>query len=113
MRWSSAATTAAFALAVLAYTVSPSSAAQGFPNRPVQLVVAYPAGGTGDVIARLIAAPLSASLSQPVRVDDRTGASGAVGTRFVARAAADGHTLLIGQTAEIVANPILMKDAGY
>lgn len=97
----------------LACAVSPFARAQGFPNRPVQLVVAYPPGGTGDVIARLIAGQLSSSFGQPVRVENRTGASGAIGARYVAKAAADGHTLLIGQTAEIVANPILMKDAGY
>ena len=105
--------TATLALILFASAATPLAIGQGFPNRPVQLVVAYPPGGTGDVIARLIAGQLSSSLGQPTRVENRTGASGAVGTRFVARAAADGHTLLIGQTAEIVANPILMKDAGY
>jgi len=113
MRRSFRLATSALLLGALACMIPLSARAQSFPNRPVQLVVAYPPGGTGDVIARLIAGPLSASLGQPTRVENRSGASGAVGTRLVARAAADGHTLLIGQTAEIVANPILMKDAGY
>jgi tripartite-type tricarboxylate transporter receptor subunit TctC len=109
----SSSVTAALLVGLIACAVTSFAAAQGFPNRPVQLVVAYPPGGTGDVIARLIAGRLSSSLGQPVRVENRTGASGAVGARLVAKAAADGHTLLIGQTAEVVANPILMKDAGY
>jgi tripartite-type tricarboxylate transporter receptor subunit TctC len=100
-------------LAWIAGFLAPLAMAQGFPNRPVQLVVAYPSGGTGDVLARAIAGPLSASFGQPVRIENRTGASGAAGAKYVARAAADGHTLLLGQTAEIVADPILMKDAGY
>jgi len=113
MDWSDGIWRARFAFAVLLCAITPAISAQGFPDRPVTLVVAYPPGGTGDVIARLIAGRLSTSLGQPTRVDNRTGASGAVGARYVAQAAADGHTLLIGQTAEIVANPILMKDAGY
>ena len=113
MRRRSAIATLVLALGMLACGTTPSAIGQGFPNRPVQLVVGYPPGGTGDIIARLIAGQLSTSLGQPARVENRTGASGAVGARFVAKAAADGHTLLIGQTSEIVANPILMKDAGY
>ena len=113
MRTSIGMRLAALAFGLVAFIAPPLAFPQGFPNRPVQLVVAYPPGGTGDVIAHLFAQQLSASLGQAVRVDNRTGASGAVGTRLVAKAAADGHTLLIGQTAEIVANPILMKDAGY
>jgi tripartite-type tricarboxylate transporter receptor subunit TctC len=96
-----------------ALATSTPAVGQSYPNRPVQLVVAYPPGGTGDVLARLLAENLSSSLGQPVKVDNRAGASGAVGARLVARAAADGHTLLVGQTAEIVADPILMRDIGY
>jgi len=103
----------ALALALITNFLVLPAAAQGFPNRPLQLVIAYPPGGTGDVLARAIAGPMSASLGQPVRIENRTGVSGAVGARLVARAPADGHVLLLGQTAEIVADPILMKDAGY
>jgi tripartite-type tricarboxylate transporter receptor subunit TctC len=81
--------------------------AQEYPNRPVQLVVAYPPGGTGDIVAGLLADRLGRALGQPVRVENRAGASGAEGARSVARAAPDGYTLLLGQTAEIAVAPLL------
>src|SRR4051812_38078668 len=67
---------------------------QEYPSRPVQLVVAYPPGGTGDIIAGLLADRLGRALGQPVRVENRAGASGVEGARSVAGAAPDGYTLL-------------------
>jgi len=87
--------------------------AQDFPDRPVHLVVAYPAGGSGDIIVKAISEKLAAALGQPIIVDYRAGASGAVGARSVARAAPDGYTLLAGQTTEIVINRTLAKELGY
>ena len=86
--------------------------AQEYPSRPVQLVVAYPPGGTGDIIAGLVADRLGTALGQPVRVENRPGASGVEGARSVARAAPDGHTLLLGQSAEIAVAPLLGR-VGY
>src|SRR5450631_2548416 len=71
---------------------------QTYPSGPVHLIVAYAAGGTGDVVARIIAPKLSIALGQTVVVENRAGASGAIGARSVATANPDGLTLLIGQT---------------
>src|SRR5215207_8521621 len=87
--------------------------AQTYPSRNVHLVVAYAPGGTGDVVARLIANKLSGALGQSVVVENRAGASGAIGAQSVAGAAPDGHMLLVGQTAEIAINQHWIKGLGY
>src|ERR1044072_1406595 len=87
--------------------------AQPFPSKPVHLIVAYAPGGTGDVLARVIADKLSGALGQSVVVENRAGASGAIGATSVANAAPDGHTLLVGQTGEIVVNQDWMKGLTY
>ena len=87
--------------------------AQPFPSKPVHLIVAYAPGGTGDVVARVIAEKLSAALGQSVVVENRAGASGAIGATSVVNAAPDGHTLLVGQTGEIVVNQYWMKGLTY
>jgi len=87
--------------------------AQTYPDRPIHMIVAYAAGGTGDVVARLLSDKLGAALGQSVIVEDRAGASGTIGARSVATAAPDGYTLLLGQTAEVSINQHWMKDIGY
>jgi tripartite-type tricarboxylate transporter receptor subunit TctC len=87
--------------------------AQAFPAKPITLVVAYPAGGPTDAIARIIAQDLAAALGQNVVVDNRPGASGAVGTRSVARADADGHTITFGNNQTHGNNMFLLKEPGY
>jgi len=87
--------------------------AQAYPSRPVQLVVGYAQGGTGDFIARVIAEKLTAALGQPVTVENRPGASGTSAAQSVARAAPDGYTLLVGQPGEISITLMLMKSIGY
>jgi tripartite-type tricarboxylate transporter receptor subunit TctC len=99
--------------ALAAFAASLPAAAQPFPNRPIHLIVAYAAGGTGDVVARIIGDRLGSALGQTVVVENRAGASGAIGTTAVLNAPADGHTLLLGQTAEIVVNQHWIKGLSY
>lgn len=85
-----------FALAVLASLLLHSAAAQEpYPNRPVRLVVGFSAGGSTDVIARLVARSMSEQLGQPVVVENRAGAGGGIALEAVAKAPADGYTLLM------------------
>jgi tripartite-type tricarboxylate transporter receptor subunit TctC len=100
------------ALLAIAMLSLPASA-QTFPAKPVHLVVAYAPGGTGDVVARIIAEKLGPALGQTVVVENRAGASGAIGATSVLNAPADGHTLLVGQTAEIAVNQYWIKGLTY
>ena len=96
---------------VLAFALPAS--AQPFPSKPVHLIVAYAPGGTGDVVARIIAEKLGPALGQTVVVENRAGASGAIGATSVANAPPDGHMLLVGQTGEMVVNQFWMKGLSY
>lgn len=87
--------------------------AQSFPSKTVTLVVPYPAGGPTDAIARFVAQDLSATLGHSVVVDNRAGASGAVGTRAVAKADPDGHTIVFGNNQTHGNNMFLLKEPGY
>jgi tripartite-type tricarboxylate transporter receptor subunit TctC len=87
--------------------------AHDFPSRTVHLVVSYAAGGTGDIVARLISDKLAAALGPSVVVENRPGASGSIGTQNVVSAAPDGHTLLVGQPAEVAINQHWIKGLAY
>jgi tripartite-type tricarboxylate transporter receptor subunit TctC len=87
--------------------------AQAYPTKPVKLIVPFAAGGPIDVMGRLVAQWLSATLGQQVVVDNRPGASGAIGTRAAAAAEPDGHTLLIGSVTTLATGPLLAKNLGY
>ena len=87
--------------------------AEDYPARPVRLVVPSPPGGGTDIIARHVAQRLTARLPHPVFVENRTGAGSLVGTDFVAKAPADGHTLLMGGLFNIVMNSALIKNLPY
>ena len=100
------------AVLALAPTVLPASA-QNFPNRNIHIIVAYAPGGTGDIVARLIAPPLGEALGKTVVIENRAGATGAIGTQAVASSPPDGHTLLLGQTGEISINQHWIANLSY
>ena len=87
--------------------------AQAFPSKVIKMVVAYPAGGPTDAIARFVAQDLGAALGQNCIVENMAGASGAVGTRYVAKADPDGHTITFGNNQTHGNNMFLLKDPGY
>ncbi len=87
--------------------------AQDYPNRASRIVVPFAAGATNDIIARLVAQSLSDQFKQPVLVDNRAGASGIPGTDFVAKAAPDGYTLLLGNTSLLGIQASLFKKLPY
>jgi tripartite-type tricarboxylate transporter receptor subunit TctC len=103
----------ATALAIaLAAALAPAAIAQPYPNRPVRLIVPFPPGGPADVMARLIAQPLSATLG-PIVVENRPGAGGTLAGKAVAIADPDGYTLLLGSSAALAIGPALYGNAGY
>lgn len=91
----------------------PAHAQAPWPSKAVRIVVPYAPGGGNDIIARVIAEKLAPALGQPVLVENRAGAAAVVGTEFVARAAPDGHTLLLAASGPIVFNPALMPKLSY
>lgn len=100
-------------LGALALAFSACAAAQGYPDRPIRLVVPYPAGGATDQLARLLQQPLADALKQPVIIDNRGGAGGAIGTELAAKAAADGYTIVFGNTGPLSILPVLRKTMPY
>jgi len=109
--------TPTLAAGLVAAAVNASAAlpawSQTYPTRPIQVIVAYAAGGTGDVVARSISDRLGAALGQSIVVENRAGASGAIGAHSVTSAAPDGYTLLVGQTGEIAVNQHWLKGLSY
>lgn len=97
----------------LAAGITVSGAAQAanaaWPQKPVSVVVPFPAGGSTDTIARMLAPPLNEKLGQPFVIDNRPGATGAIGATFVKRAPADGYTMLVASIGVFAVNPFLQK----
>ena len=87
--------------------------AQAWPAKPVRVVVTFSPGGSSDIVARLIAAPLQAELGQSVIVDNRPGAGGTIGAQEVTRAAPDGYTLLLSNSAPISISPAMQDQPRY
>lgn len=86
---------------------------QDYPNRPITMVVPYPAGGIADIGGRVLAKELSARLKQPVLVDNKAGGSGIIGAEYVANAKPDGYTLLSAATGTLVLAPVLREKLSY
>src|SRR5579884_1232322 len=101
-----------FALAP-AFAGLPRAALAAYPERPIHLIVPFAPGGNADVVGRVVAEQISKAVGQPVVVDNRGGAGGAIGAEFVARAAPDGYTLLVGSNGPLTVNPFVQAKLGY
>ena len=86
-------------------------AAQDFPNKPIKLIVPFPAGGPNDIIARVVGQRMSELIKQPVLIDNRGGQGGVLGTDAVAKAAPDGYTIAISSAGALVISPSMEKVA--
>src|SRR5438045_9363933 len=96
------------ALALLIALVAAPALAQ-FPSKPIRVLVPFGAGSSTDIVMRIIAQPLGQALGQPVVVENKPGADGAIAAADVARSAADGHTLILGTNSPFSAGPHLRK----
>src|SRR5215468_6565173 len=100
------------ALAVLVSPLAGTVLAQSYPDKPIRLIVPAGPGGPTDVPARLLSLILP-KLGQPVVIENRAGAGGAIGARAVVAAAPDGYTLLVGNTSVLAVAPAVSASAGY
>ncbi len=88
-------------------------AAAQYPSRLIRIVVPFPPGGAADVMTRIVAQPLSETLAQPVVVENRVGADGAIGAELLARSAPDGYTIMFGGNTSMLGVPTLRKNPPY
>src|SRR6266568_5735935 len=86
-----------------------SAHAQAWPSKPIRMIVAGPAGGSADIVARLVAEPLSRALGQPVIVDPKPGAAGAIAVGELLQAKRDGHTMMVGVNSLVSEIPHIVK----
>lgn len=91
----------------------PAIAQEKYPSRPITMVVPFPPGGSVDIMARQYSEPLSRVLGVPIVVENRPGAGGSVGAQYVARAKADGYTLVVSSQSSHLANPLTQPQVGY
>ena len=88
-------------------------AAAAFPDKSIEWVVPYPAGGGSDVVARILSVPMSKALGQPIIINNKPGAATNIGADYVAKAKPDGYVMLTGDTATMAANPALYSKLSY
>jgi tripartite-type tricarboxylate transporter receptor subunit TctC len=101
------------ALATIAWSTPADAQDKAYPTKPVELVVPFPAGGAADVIARMVAQVVSEKWSQPVVIENRVGATGAIGGEYVVRATPDGYTLLEATASTHAVLPAYRSDLKY
>jgi len=104
---------ASLACVIFALACAPGTWAQGYPVKPIRLIVPFPPGGPTDTHSRWAAQQLNVAFGQPVVVENRAGAAGVIGTETVAKAAADGYTLLGGNPGPLTIAPSVRKQLGY
>lgn len=103
----------ALAAALISIPLTTVAQAQGYPNKLVRIVVPFPPGGPVDVVTRIVAPKLGEILGQLVVVENRSGASGTIGTGIVAKSAPDGYMLILGTTTTLTVAPRLYRDLPY
>jgi tripartite-type tricarboxylate transporter receptor subunit TctC len=106
-------TLARVALLAVTLVISALASAQGFPSRPIRMIVPYAPGGTVDISARIVGPGMGDLLGQTIIVENRPGGGGNVGAGLVAKATPDGHTLLVGSSGPLSVNPVVFKDIPY
>ncbi len=104
---------ACFGLGVALAVASPAAFAQTYPTKPVRLMVPFPPGGSTDIVARIVAQQVSERLGQQMVIENRGGAGGTIGTALVAKAPADGYTLVLGTTNTHVVAPAVYPKLDY
>ena len=93
--------------------IASAAAAQGYPNKPIRLIVGFAPGGAADYVARTVSEPLARALGQAMVVENRAGAGSSIAADFVSKAAPDGYTVLIASPSSISVNPALNPKLGY
>jgi tripartite-type tricarboxylate transporter receptor subunit TctC len=101
------------ALAIAICSVDRACAEDAYPTRPISIIVPFPPGGANDLLARLVGDKMSQILRQPIVVENKAGAGGNIGSRFVAKAAPDGYTILLGFTGTLAINPAMYANVGF
>ena len=98
---------------LLSLLAAPSAFAQAYPNRPIRMISPWPPGGPAEALARVITTKMSETMGQPFVIESKPGANGTIGTTFVAKAPADGYTLLLANLGPTAIAPALSKDLQY
>ncbi len=101
------------ACVALSLAAAPIARAQGFPNRPIHVIVAFPPGGPTDFVGRVVAEKMKAVLGQSVIIDNKPGANGTLGGEFVAKSDPDGYTLFLTTAGAVTVSPHIMSDIHY
>ncbi len=104
---------ALLAFAATAFTTSALVSAQTWPTKPVRIVLQFPPGGSTDVVARILAQTMTVSLGQPVVVENKPGADGAIAAEYVLRSEPDGHTYFLASNTPMMQVPLLKKNPPY
>lgn len=102
-----------FALVVISAAIGGYAQAEGYPDRPIKLLVGFSAGSGNDTVGRVVAEELTKKLGQPAIVENKTGANGSLAVQTVAKAEPDGYTLLVSNTSSMTVNPLVYKNIGY